>query len=101
MIKFEWDAGNLKHIMEDYPERKNTVEEIENIFADPYFTIESDKFVNDEQRFIGVGKGINEILKVVVFIIKNDAIRPISCWVAKQKFKNYYYENVRQKENGA
>ncbi|MCF0050940.1 hypothetical protein LXM25_12780 [Dyadobacter sp. LJ53] len=36
MNQFEWDSHNIRHILEDYPERENTISEVESIFADRY-----------------------------------------------------------------
>jgi hypothetical protein len=38
-LKFEWDMGNLKHVIDDHPERENTVQEVESVFSDPNFII--------------------------------------------------------------
>ena len=100
MLNFEWDEGNMKHVIDDYPERENTLEEIEFIFNDPDFFIKKGNEIDEEERFTGVGYGFNQILKVVVFVIRGENIRPISCWKAKKKTQNYYHENVRKEKNG-
>lgn len=90
---FNWDLGNMQHVLDDYPERFNTKEEVESIFNDPYFMIKAGKIVDDEQRFTGIGYGLQETLKVVIFVIREQKIRPISCWQAKSKIQKEYNEN--------
>jgi len=58
MIDFEWDDGNIKHIIKDHPERENTIEEVESIFHDPHFIIAFNRTdENGEERYSGVGVG--------------------------------------------
>lgn len=95
MLEFEWDNGNMKHIIEDHPERENTIEEIESVFHDPNFIIASDCIdENGEERYIGVGIGNDKEEKFVIFIIRNCKIRPISCRRANKKDRVRYYENI-------
>lgn len=42
-IKFQWDEGNLQHIVYAYPERGNTVEEVESVFIDLGFKPAADR----------------------------------------------------------
>ena len=37
MTEFQWESSNIKHVIYDYPERRNTIEEVESVFADPNF----------------------------------------------------------------
>ena len=92
MLIFDWDEGNTKHAIVDYPERQNTIRSVESIFDDPNFSARIGKLIDGEQRYIGLGKDLNEIIKIVVFVITEDKIRPISCWKAKEKVKKIYYE---------
>lgn len=98
-MDFDWDIGNMKHLFIDYPERFNTKEEVEAIFSDPNFMVKPSGEVDREQRFTGVGYGLEETLKVVIFVIREDRIRPISCWQAKSKRQKEYDEN-RKANNG-
>jgi hypothetical protein len=43
MNKFEWDDGNYNHVILDYPERNNSVEEVESIFEDPCLFVKINK----------------------------------------------------------
>lgn len=56
---FEWDEGNLNHVLKDHPERGNTVEEVESVFADTWVIIRFDKTVNEEKRFLALGEGVS------------------------------------------
>jgi uncharacterized DUF497 family protein len=92
VLDFDWDEGNTKHTIEDYPERQNTIESVQSIFEDPMFSARIGKIIDGEQRYIGLGKDLNQIVKIVVFVIREEKIRPISCWKAKEKVKNQYHE---------
>ncbi len=95
-MRFEWDDNNLRHIILDYPERGNTVEELESVFRDPNLIVKIGK-QKDEQRFEAIGMGNSHNIKYVVFTVKNGAIRPISCWPANRQNTRYYYENIQGK----
>jgi len=43
MQEFQWDAGNIKHIIQDYPDRDNSTNEVESIFTDIYAEIKNVK----------------------------------------------------------
>ena len=98
MFRFEWDEANRNHILYDYPERNNTVEEVESTFDDPFLIIALDRIVAGEERYTAVGIGTNNIVRVVVFVFQNDFIRPISSWAAKKKIQKFYHEQRRKKE---
>ncbi|OJV19651.1 MAG: hypothetical protein BGO21_21550 [Dyadobacter sp. 50-39] len=96
-MRFEWDDNNLRHIILDYPERGNKVEEIESVFDDPNLVIQAGRRNQWEQRFEAVGRGNSQILKVVIFTVNHGVIRPISCWSANKQTIRYYYENIQDK----
>lgn len=96
-MRFEWDYHNLRHIIYDYPERENTVEEIESIFRDPDLILSVGRRNAVEQRFEAVGRGNSQNVKVVIFSVNNGIIRPISCWSANKQTTRYYYENIQSK----
>ncbi|PSL22699.1 BrnT family toxin [Dyadobacter jiangsuensis] len=96
-MRFEWDYHNLRHIIYDYPERENTVEEIESIFRDPDLILNVGRRNAVEQRFEAVGRGNSQNVKVVIFTVNNGIIRPISCWSANKQTTRYYYENIQGK----
>jgi hypothetical protein len=95
---FDWDEGNIKHVVHDHPERGNTVEEVESLFSDPYFEPLPDRIGNyGEQEFSGVAVGNEGIEKHVVYVIRNGKIRPITCRPATRKQRKAYYEIVNQR----
>ena len=96
-MRFEWDYHNLRHIIHDYPERENTIEEIESIFRDPDLILSVGRRNAVEQRFEAVGRGNSQNVKVVIFSVNNGIIRPISCWSANKQTTRYYYENIQGK----
>ena len=92
-LQFQWDAGNTSHIIDDYPERGNTTNEIESLFADPYFSSLPDRVDSrGEQQYNAVGDSNQNRLLYVVFSIRNGYIRPISCRPASRKERNRYVE---------
>jgi uncharacterized DUF497 family protein len=100
-MEFQWETGNLKHIMEDYPDRGNSVEEVESVFSDPYFDIKPSRTEADgEPRFQGTGIGLSGTVRSVIFVFRDNQIRPISCWPSNRRARKSYYESIRQKEDG-
>lgn len=99
MFNFEWDDGNINHVIYEYPERSNTINEVESVFKDINFLISLNKIdeINQEQRYGGVGVGISGDEKFIVFVIRFDKIRPISCRRANKKERIKYYENIIKK----
>ena len=97
-LNFEWDMGNLKHIIDDHLKRENTVEEVESVFNDENFISAPDKIdEHGEQRYSGVGVGNDKDEKFVIFVVRNGSIRPISCRRANKKDRIKYYENIIKK----
>jgi uncharacterized protein len=94
---FELDSNNLQHILIDYPERENTVSEVESIFDDPNLIIKIGRRRGDEQRFYAIGMGNSQKVRYVVFTVNNGHIRPISCWPANRQTPREYYENIQAK----
>ena len=62
----------------------------EGVFFDPLAIHQTDPGTDDEERFIGLGKGSAGQLLVVVYILRGDDIRLISARRATRKeVKNY------------
>ncbi|GAB3932723.1 BrnT family toxin [Larkinella terrae] len=100
-FNFQWDTGNVKHIVDDYPDRNNTIEEVESVFYDKNFIAIPDRIDRfGEQQYHGLGMSSLNTVKYVVFVIRNDEIRPISCRTASRKERSKYDEAVRKKESG-
>jgi uncharacterized DUF497 family protein len=94
MFEFDWNEGNLKHVIDDYPVRGNSIEEVESLFLDNNFVAIPDRIDKfGEQQYHGVGISNQNRVLYVVFVIRNDKIRPISCRPASQKERNKYYEH--------
>jgi uncharacterized DUF497 family protein len=91
-LRFEWDAGNsnknkLKNEAEDW--------ECEEVFFDPRKVILKDKLHSDiENRFIILGKTINERLLYLVFAIRGEKIRVISARDVRKKKETQLYEEA-------
>lgn len=96
-MDFQWDGGNIKHVIQDYPERENTVEEIESVFTDPHFLPTPDRVDSrGEQQYSGVGLSNQNRLLFVAFTIRNGQIRPISCRPASRKSRNQYAQDSQK-----
>jgi len=100
MPEFQWDAANIKHIIDDYPDRDNSISEVESIFADPYVQTSTSRpdSQTGEQRFQAVGLSNRFRVCSVVFVFRNEQIRPISCWPSKAKVRNIYAQNVQERQ---
>ena len=95
---FEWDAGNIQHVMFDHPDRENTREEIESIFTSIHFESEFDRLdpKTGEPRYYTLGLGTQDVVKYVVFVVRNGKFRPITCYPADQEQRRKYHERVSQ-----
>lgn len=99
MTNFDWDDGNTKHVIHDYPERANTKEEVESLFTDPNFLPTPDRVDSrGEQQYSGVGLSNQNRLLFVAFSIRNGQIRPISCRPASRKSREKYDQDKSNSE---
>ena len=97
MLEFQWDISNIKHVIHDYPERGNTIEEVESVFTDPNFLPTSDQVDGrGEQQYSGVGLSNQNRLLFVAFSLRNGQIRPISCRPASRKSRNQYAQDSKK-----
>ncbi len=97
MFDFQWDMGNEGHIIDDYPLRANTIEEVESLFYDPApLALPDPKHSGQEERFKLVATSNQNRILLVVYVIRNGQIRPISCRPASQNERNRYAQ-VTQK----
>ena len=91
MIEFQWDMGNQSHIIDDYPARANTIDEVESLFYDPApLALPDPEHSDQEERFKLVAKSNQNRILLVVYVIRNGQIRPISCRPASQNERNRY-----------
>lgn len=97
MPEFQWDSGNTKHVIHDYPERGNTIEEVESLFTDPNFLPTPDRIDSQgEQQYSGVGLSNQNRLLFVAFSVRNGQIRPISCRPAGRKSRKQYAQDSKK-----
>lgn len=95
MNEFEWDSHNMRHILDDYPERGNSISEVESIFSDPFVIYRINSGISTEQRYRAIGLSNSGRIKVVIFTVNSSKIRPISCWEANTQTKRVYYERAK------
>lgn len=93
-MKFEWDIGK-----ETINIQKHGVsfEEASYVFADPFALNRYDgEHSDDEDRWILLGKSLNEIILIVVHTFKTDSgtefVRIISARKATKNEKQMYYK---------
>ena len=99
MPEFQWDAANIGHVIDQYPLRANSIEEVESIFADPNFSPSPDRVDSrGEQQYSGVGLSNQNRLLFVAFSYRNGQIRPISCRPAGRKSRNQYAQDAQKPE---
>ncbi len=97
MLNFQWDTGNESHIVDAYPLRANTIEEVESLFYDPApLALPDPGHSGQEERFKLVARSNQNRILLVVYVIRNGQIRPISCRPASQNERNRYAQ-VTQK----
>ena len=83
--------GNESHIIDDYPLRANTIEEVESLFYDPApLALLDPEHSGQEERFKLVARSNQNRILLVVYVIRNGQIRPISCRPASQNERNRY-----------
>ena len=98
--RFQWDKGNRQHVIDAYPKRENSQNEVESLFDDPYFRSMPDlAHSQDEVRFNAVTRNNQNHILFVVFIIRDEYIRPISCRRASSKQRDRYVKITTEKES--
>lgn len=99
MPEFQWDSANIKHVIQDYPERANTIEEVESVFNDPNFRPLPDRVGSQgEQQYSGVGRSNQNRLLFVAFVVRKGQIRPFSCRPAGRKARNNYAQDEKKSD---
>jgi len=97
MIEFQWDMGNENHIIDHYPLRANTIEEVESLFYDPTpLALRDPEHSDKEERFKLVARSNQNRILLVVYVIRNNQIRPISCRPANQKERERYAQIAQE-----
>lgn len=91
MPDFQWDKGNENHIINQYPVRANTIDEVESLFYDSIpLALLDPEHSGQEERFKLVARSNQNRILLVVYVIRNGQIRPISCRPASQNERNRY-----------
>ena len=94
---FDWDKGNihknLKHCISD--------EEIESIFWMQEFVLMGKVIDPPQSEWRGIILGLTETEKLVtlVFTLRNDRLRPISCRVMRPSERRYYEEIIEEERS--
>lgn len=85
---FQWDEWNID---KSYKKHGITPNETEEVFLDEDVKIEKDiKHLEEEERYIAIGKTTENKILFVVFTIRADKIRIISGRMANNKEKEVY-----------
>ena len=88
ITRFKWDRGNIDKSYEKHGIIPNEAEEV---FTDKHVGIEKDvKHQEKEERFIAIGKTLEEKLLFVVFTLRETVIRVISARRANKKERRLY-----------
>lgn len=99
MLTFQWDTGNESHIINHYSLRANTTEEVESLFYDPApLALPDPKHSGQEERFKLVARSNQNRVLLVVYVIRNGQIRPISCRPASQNERSRYAQLIQKPE---
>ncbi len=93
-MKFEWDKNKEKINIQKHGV---TFEQASYVFADPFALSKfDDEHSEDEDRWILLGKSLNEVLLVVVHTFREnngeEIVRIISARKATQKEKQAYHK---------
>lgn len=72
-----------------------TFEEAEPVLLDPYALTREDTDARNEQRFVSLGMGAQGRILVVVWTLRDETIRLISAWKAKQPQRGRYEKQFR------
>lgn len=92
IIGFEWDKWNID---KSYKKHDITPNETEEVFLDENVKIQKDlKHQEQEERYIAIGKTIENKILFVVFTIRKDKIRVISGRLANKKEKEVYQKSI-------
>ena len=84
--EFEWDKHNQRHLARHGISRS----EAEDVLSGNHVLLE-DEIVGDEQRWIAIGSTRAGRILTVVFAVRNEAMRPITGWVADKEASALYF----------
>jgi len=96
-MKFEWDSGKEKINIEKHG---ITFEQASYVFSDPLALNRYDNEHSiEEDRWVLLGKSLNEVILIVVHTFKDDDIeyvRIISARKASRKEQHSYYQRCKK-----
>jgi uncharacterized DUF497 family protein len=84
--EFEWDKHNQRHLARHGISQS----EAEDVLSGNHVLLE-DEIVGDEQRWIAIGSTRAGRILTVVFAVRNEAMRPITGWVADKEACALYF----------
>lgn len=90
-VSFEWNQANLTHIQR----HAATYNECEDIFYDQPVFFYDDKHSQKEERFLVYGSTQSGRLLVLIFTIRQSAIRIITARDQNRKEKQAYHLNKK------
>lgn len=91
---FEWDKGNLD---KSYKKHGIRPSETEQVFLDKDVQIEKEiKHQKKEERYIAIGKTLEEKILFVVFTMRNNGIRIISGRISNKKERRLYEKSIKK-----
>ena len=94
IVGFEWDKGNID---KSYKKHGIRPDETEEVFLDKDVQIEKDiRHQEKEERYIAIGKTIEDKILFVVFTMRNYAVRIISGRIANKKERRLYEESIKK-----
>ncbi len=94
IVGFKWDKGNID---KSYKKHGIRPDETEEVFLDKDVQIERDiKHQEKEERYIAIGKTIEDKMLFVVFTMRDYAVRIISGRRANKKERRLYEESIKK-----
>jgi uncharacterized DUF497 family protein len=84
--EFEWDKHNQRHLARHGIRRS----EAEDVLSGNHILLEHE-MVRNEERWIAVGSTRAGRILVIVFAVRNEAMRPITGWAADEKTTALYF----------
>ena len=85
--EFDWDNHNERHLADHGVSRTDA----EDVLSGNHVLLEF-QMEDDEQRWLAVGATRAGRILVIVFAIRNDALRPITGWEADRSTAEIYLE---------
>ena len=91
---FEWDAGNLT---KSAGKHHVTPDEAEEIFFRAPWIVDDTRPEDPEPRWAAIGRSERDRVLRVLFTVRKNKIRPISCRPASRSERSFYEKALRQR----